>query len=113
MGTMLMSPQAVGGYIRLLCFQWDHGPIKDDDTLLARITGCDGNAVAEIRTKFRLVSGKIQNERLETVRTTGRNIVKTGRKRCKTMLLGNGSIHAVATPTDKAKSIPFFFTSTF
>lgn len=68
MGTMAMTPEQVGAYIRLLCYQWENGPIPNDDALLARITGCGGNAVAFVKHKFALLDGKLANARMEQVR---------------------------------------------
>ena len=68
-GTAMMSAEEVGGYIRLLCYQWTHGSIPNDDAVLQRLTGCGGNAVASIRHKFGIGSaGGLVNERLEQVR---------------------------------------------
>jgi uncharacterized protein YdaU (DUF1376 family) len=68
-GTAMMSAEEVGGYIRLLCYQWTHGSIPDDDAVLCRLTGCGGNAVASIRHKFGIDSaGSLVNARLEEVR---------------------------------------------
>lgn len=68
-GTAMMSAEEVGGYIRLLCYEWEHGPIPNDDAVIARLTGCGGNAVASIRHKFGIdVAGRLVNERLEKVR---------------------------------------------
>jgi len=68
MGTMAMTPEQVGAYIRLLCYQWENGPIPNDDALLARITGCGGNAIACAKSKFGLSDGKLANTRLEQTR---------------------------------------------
>ena len=69
-GTAMMSAEEVGGYIRLLCYQWTHGGIPNDDTVLQRLTGCGGNAVASIRHKFGInLEGELVNERLEEVRS--------------------------------------------
>lgn len=70
MGTMMMTAEEVGAYIRLLCYQWDKGAVPDDDALIAKIGGCGGNAVASIRHKFGIAKGVpgLQNERLEEVR---------------------------------------------
>lgn len=68
-GTLSMTPEQVGGYIRLLCYQWEHGPIPDKPELLCRITGCSADAVASIRHKFGIAAnGALANERLEAVR---------------------------------------------
>ena len=44
-GTQDWSIEEVGIYIRLLCYQWDHGFIPEDKNRLARIAGCDKEAV--------------------------------------------------------------------
>jgi uncharacterized protein YdaU (DUF1376 family) len=65
-GTMMMTAEEVGGYIRLLCHQWDAGSIPDDDEKLARMAGCCPAALVAIRRKFPAVSnGCLRNERLE------------------------------------------------
>jgi uncharacterized protein YdaU (DUF1376 family) len=67
--TVAMSAEEVGAFIRLLCFQWEHGSIPDDDEKLARIGGCGGNAVASVRHKFGIsVASGLQNARMEEVR---------------------------------------------
>lgn len=61
-GTMLMTDQEVGQYIRILCYQHQHGHI--DAIALQRL--CGGNATPEIASKFSVDSeGKYYNERLE------------------------------------------------
>jgi uncharacterized protein YdaU (DUF1376 family) len=68
-GTADLSPEEVGGYIRLLCYQWAKGGLPNDDAKLASMSGCHGNAVASIRHKFRIYpDGILRNERLEKVR---------------------------------------------
>jgi len=65
-GTADMTPEQVGGYIRMLCYQWEKGGLPDDDRILERWSGCDGSAMAIIRGKFvRYADGKIRNKRLE------------------------------------------------
>ena len=68
-GTAMMSAEEVGAYIRLMCYQWDNGPLPNDDAMLCRLAGCGGNAVASIRHKFGTTSdGRLANSRLEEVR---------------------------------------------
>jgi uncharacterized protein YdaU (DUF1376 family) len=68
-GTAMMTAEEVGGYIRLLCYQWTQGSIPNDDAMLQRLTGCGGNAVASIRHKFGIdLAGGLVNARLEQVR---------------------------------------------
>jgi uncharacterized protein YdaU (DUF1376 family) len=69
MGTMMMSAEEVGAYIRLLCYQWDKGSVPNDDAALARIGGCGGNTIVSIRYKFGIgPDGNLRNGRLELVR---------------------------------------------
>lgn len=68
-GTSAMTPEEVGGYIRLLCYQWDNGYIPDDDKAISAITRCQSEAIASIRVKFGLCpDGFLRNGRLESVR---------------------------------------------
>lgn len=68
-GTAMMTAEEVGGYIRLLCYQWTQGSIPDDDATIMRLAGCSGNAVASIRHKFGInPAGRLVNQRLEQVR---------------------------------------------
>lgn len=39
-GTVGMTAEECGAYIRLLCFQWGHGQIPSDSTTIGRIAGC-------------------------------------------------------------------------
>lgn len=100
MGTIAMTAEEVGGYIRLLCFQWEHGPIPNDDSLLIRITGCGGNAVASIRHKFQVIDGKLANARLEKVRAVQVEYRKKQAENASKRWVGNAKPHAVALPTD-------------
>lgn len=63
-----MTADEVGGYIRLLCYQWDTGSVPDDDSTLARLGGCKTESIAAIRTKFVRVNGVLTNQRLEIER---------------------------------------------
>lgn len=72
-GTYHLPAEAVGIYVRLLCYQWNNGSIPSDETELARIAGVDANAM---RTHMRTVMlkfipdgcGGLKNERLEKER---------------------------------------------
>ena len=60
-GTMLMSNEDVGAYIRLLCLQHQKGHLKEKDMLII----C-GNKNEDILNKFTLdEDGKFYNKRLE------------------------------------------------
>jgi len=61
-GTVGMSAEEVGHYIRLLCFQWSHGKLSSDELTLERIAG--GKISDTVRAKF--PRGK--NRRLEQER---------------------------------------------
>ena len=38
-GTAYMSPEEVGIYVRLLCYQWQKGGVPSDEEMLFRIAG--------------------------------------------------------------------------
>ena len=62
-GTMLMTNEQVGIYIRLLCFQHQHGKITPDDMQSL----CGGIANAKIISKFSVdEEGNYFNERLDS-----------------------------------------------
>lgn len=68
-GTMTMSAEEVGAYIRLLCYQWDAGGLPDNEEQLIRMAGCSGEVVAAVRSKFPVCSdGRLRNERMEIER---------------------------------------------
>lgn len=69
-GTSEMLAAEVGGYIRLLCHQWDKGGILNNDEFLSKVTGCNAEELARIKEKFsvRKRDGKLINKRLERVR---------------------------------------------
>ena len=68
-GTAMLSAEETGAYIRLLCYQWTNDGLPNDKVILARIAGCDGNAIASIWDKFGICQdGKLRNERLESIR---------------------------------------------
>ena len=68
-GTAAMTPEEVGGYIRLLCHQWDSGSVPNDDKAIGAITRWTLDAIASIRHKFGISEdGTLKNARLERVR---------------------------------------------
>ena len=116
-GTAMMSAEEVGGYIRLLCYQWTHGSIPDDDAVLCRLTGCGGNAVASIRHKFGIgLAGGLVNARLEKVRQDAidyrvrqaKNAALGWEKR-KSPRVGNAKPDAVAMPSHMPESCSSVF----
>ena len=62
-GTVDLSTEDVGAYIRLLCYQWGRGSIPDAPLSLQRIAGCQVSK--DVLSKF--PGGK--NRRLELVRS--------------------------------------------
>lgn len=71
MGTMLMSAESVGGYIRLLCYQWDAGSVPSEAGALARISGCGPEALVCVLAKFSMSEdgSVLKNKRMEEVRS--------------------------------------------
>jgi uncharacterized protein YdaU (DUF1376 family) len=72
-GTYHLEAEAVGIYVRLLCFQWSNGSIPEEENQLARIAGVDAVALRRhmltLMTKFdRTESGALINQRLEDER---------------------------------------------
>jgi uncharacterized protein YdaU (DUF1376 family) len=72
-GTYHLPADAVGIYVRLLCYQWNNGSIPSDENELARVAGVDADAM---RTHMRTVMlkfmpdgcGGLKNVRLEMER---------------------------------------------
>lgn len=69
-GTSDMTPEEVGGYIRLLCHQWTKGGIPNDQDRAARMAGLMGSpSIGYVLAKFSLCEdGMLRNARLEQVR---------------------------------------------
>lgn len=73
-GTALMSAEAVGIYIRLLCYQWSHGGLPNDKSKLAVLASVllkqiDDNWV-DLSEKFCVCDdGLLRNKRMETVKS--------------------------------------------
>jgi uncharacterized protein YdaU (DUF1376 family) len=109
-GCAMLSAEAVGGYIRLLCYQWEHGYLPDDDEQLARLGGCSGNAVASIRHKFGIKSaGKLANTRLEEVRAEQSAFSEKQRIKAKKRWetgQNDATGYATALPVDMPESCP-------
>jgi uncharacterized protein YdaU (DUF1376 family) len=72
--TAHMSPEAFGGYMRLLCHQWDRGGIPDNTEMHIALTGCTVDTIAEFIGKFPKSKrdGLLRNKRLEKVRAEQR-----------------------------------------
>lgn len=117
-GTTFMTAEAVGGFIRLLCHQWETGGIPDDDEVITQVTGCRGNAVASIRQKFFKDSdGLLKNRRLEAIRAEQEEYrakqadkanLRWGKreKTPKQKTTGNAVASASAMPVDMPQGMP-------
>ena len=66
-GTMILSQDEVGAYIRLLCHQWTRGALPADPAKLRRLAG--GPVSEEVLAKFdKGEDGQLRNGRMEAVR---------------------------------------------
>lgn len=80
MGTMLMSAEEVGGYIRLLCWQWEQGELPSDVDQLARISGLQVKKLTPVLKKFEATErGGFLNKRLEEVRLQREHFIEVQR----------------------------------
>lgn len=73
LGTDDMTAAQVGGYIRLLCKQWDKVFLPKDSSILGRWSGLKPSDLAVVLTKFKLYEGGYQNDRLEEERCKQKN----------------------------------------
>lgn len=69
-GTVHMSCEEVGLYVRLLCLQWSHGVITDRHIRAFAGTVSPESVTFVLTEKFAQVEGGYQNARLEQVRET-------------------------------------------
>jgi uncharacterized protein YdaU (DUF1376 family) len=68
-GTMYMSSEEVGAYVRLLCHQWDKGALPASDRELMRIARTKMKTLEVVKGKFDLCDdGLLRNARLEKER---------------------------------------------
>jgi uncharacterized protein YdaU (DUF1376 family) len=80
-GTYHLPADAVGIYVRLLCYQWNNGSIPSDENELARVAGVDADAM---RTHMRTVMlkfmpdgcGGFKNARLERERDRKLSVIE-------------------------------------
>lgn len=84
-GTYHLPAEAVGIYVRLLCYQWNNGVIPTEETELARIAGVDADAM---RTHMRTVMlkfmpdgcGAMKNARLEREREHKLSVIEKSKQ---------------------------------
>lgn len=71
MGTSFMTAEEVGGYMRLLCYQWTNGFIPNKPSLIKQLTGVfNEESIEEILKKFVVNdAGNLINIRLESTRS--------------------------------------------
>lgn len=68
-GTMLMTAEEVGAYMRMLCFQWEQGAVPDDESKLSRITGVPFKRLENVLSKFQTSECGLRNAKMERVRS--------------------------------------------
>jgi uncharacterized protein YdaU (DUF1376 family) len=68
--TADMDAESLGGYMRLLCYQWQRGSIPPDDATMTRIAGgISASSLACIRARFTVLpDGNLQHPRMEQER---------------------------------------------
>lgn len=67
-GTAHMTAEEVGGYIRLLCCQWENGSIPESEQRQLRVAGCKKASLLVILEKFTQTEKGLVNLRLEESR---------------------------------------------
>ena len=84
-GTYHLPAEAVGIYVRLLCYQWNNGGIPTEEIELARIAGVDTDAM---RTHMRTIMlkfmpdgcGAMKNARLEREREHKLSVIEKSKQ---------------------------------
>jgi uncharacterized protein YdaU (DUF1376 family) len=114
-GTLGMSNEAVGIYIRMLCYQWIHGGIPSNRKTLENFLGISSykfrKNFAEIAKKFKLGRDKVlRNPRLEEVR---RNQQRYSEIQAKRGQRGGHKRHVAASKTGKPALEPKSSSSIF
>lgn len=69
-GTTHMTASEVGAYIRLLCHQWEHGFVPENETRILRIAGCKKQELPLVLEKFVKTESGLINIRLDKSRET-------------------------------------------
>lgn len=68
-GAAFMSNEEFGIYVRLLCKQWTHGALPDDQTLLKNVVNVPKEIPLIVMEKFKVgADGKLRNDRMEIER---------------------------------------------
>lgn len=84
-GTYHLPAEAVGIYVRLLCFQWNNGSIPNDPGQLARIAGVDADAMRTHMPTIMLKfvpdeCGTLKNARLERERDHKLSVIEKSKQ---------------------------------
>ena len=106
-GTLEMSQEEVGQFIRLLCHQWNRGSIPVETEKQQRLTG--GCVSVDVLAKFRLCEdGLLRNERLETVRSERDRFLQQqsekGRKSAESRKLASTAVQPDTQPESNSGS---------
>lgn len=105
LGTATMSPAAVGCYIRLLCHEWECGPLSSDPKAIERIAPGSRRVWEEIAPKFVERDGKLVNERLEDVRAESVEAHRKATEKASKAASASWGPKAQRTPRKTARSM--------
>ena len=106
-GTLEMSQEEVGQFIRLLCHQWNRGSIPVETEKQQRLTG--GFVSVDVLAKFRLCEdGLLRNQRLEAVRSERDRFLQQqsekGRKSAESRKLASTAVQPDTQPESNSGS---------
>ena len=106
-GTLEMSQEEVGQFIRLLCHQWNRGSIPVETEKQQRLTG--GCVSVDVLAKFRLCEdGLLRNQRLEAVRSERYRFLQQqsekGRKSAESRKLASTAVQPDTQPESNSGS---------
>lgn|SRR5690606_47102 len=113
-GTGDMLAEEVGGYIRLLCYQWAKGELPNNRKKLMQMSGVfDNDSLSVILKKFKMTeSGNLANERLENTRSEQQEYRDKQREKALKRWSKNrednddAAAHATALPMDMPEACP-------
>lgn len=67
-GVALFTNEEIGVYIRLLCYQWNHGRLPKDSKMIARLAVTTEKKILKVLHKFESDTNGFFNQRLEIER---------------------------------------------
>ena len=99
-GTLEMSQEEVGQFIRLLCHQWNRGSLSESD--FARVCiGMPPHSQRICQSKFQIdADGNFRNPRMETEREKQGQYRQKQTDNAKKRWVGNATAYATALPVD-------------